>query len=402
MRTVVFENPGEIDPVAIRTFGVNVKETENPIGFFGTGLKYALSILLRTNHQVVVFSGTRRIEFALQEVTVRGEKFQLITMDGEPLGFTTRLGVNWKMWMAYRELHCNCADERGITYEVRSFGDLEPTTDKTLVCVTGEEFAQVHDNRYQFLIDPNREKLGRVQQGLQVYRGKAGGYFYKGVVVHMPERLIYAFGYELTNYCELSEDRVAMYPMYDHKRFVTHWLQNCTNKELLREVLTCDESFYKEGAFDYDAQLIDPSDAFRAVVEKLVSEKISKVNQSAIKAVERYNKARLSPKPVELSIIEQKQLDKAIGFCKALGFMVDEFPITVVESLGTGTLGIAKNQQTFLAREVFDQGTKRVAGTLIEEWVHIRHSLYDCTREMQNFLLDRMVGLGERVRGEPL
>jgi hypothetical protein len=47
---VVFENPGEIDAAAIRTFGVSVKEGENPIGFFGTGLKYAIAILLRTGH----------------------------------------------------------------------------------------------------------------------------------------------------------------------------------------------------------------------------------------------------------------------------------------------------------------------------------------------------------------
>ena len=36
---IVFENPGEIDVAAISTFGVSVKETDNPIGFFGTGLK---------------------------------------------------------------------------------------------------------------------------------------------------------------------------------------------------------------------------------------------------------------------------------------------------------------------------------------------------------------------------
>ena len=38
---IVFENAGEIDPRLFALIGVNVKESENAIGFFGTGLKYA-------------------------------------------------------------------------------------------------------------------------------------------------------------------------------------------------------------------------------------------------------------------------------------------------------------------------------------------------------------------------
>src|ERR1700733_12022356 len=44
---IVFENYGEIEIDAITTFGVSVKEGPNPIGFFGTGLKYAVAVLLR-------------------------------------------------------------------------------------------------------------------------------------------------------------------------------------------------------------------------------------------------------------------------------------------------------------------------------------------------------------------
>ena len=58
-RTIIFENPGEIDPVAIITFGINVKESDHPIGFFGTGLKYALAILLREGQPITIQSGER-------------------------------------------------------------------------------------------------------------------------------------------------------------------------------------------------------------------------------------------------------------------------------------------------------------------------------------------------------
>jgi hypothetical protein len=67
---------GEIDAASIRTFGVSVKEGENPIGFFGTGLKYALAILLRTGHKVTIQSGTSKHRFALKDVKIREETKQ--------------------------------------------------------------------------------------------------------------------------------------------------------------------------------------------------------------------------------------------------------------------------------------------------------------------------------------
>jgi len=56
--TIAFQNDGELDLRLMATFGCSVKETNNPIGFFGTGLKYALAVLLRTGHKVTVHLGT--------------------------------------------------------------------------------------------------------------------------------------------------------------------------------------------------------------------------------------------------------------------------------------------------------------------------------------------------------
>src|ERR1700676_3943518 len=98
MTYVVFENPGEIDAAAIATFGVSVKESDNPIGFFGTGLKYALAILLRTGHKVSIQSGERAHAFSLQEVTIRSFPFSVVCMDGAPMGFTDAVGKTWVVW----------------------------------------------------------------------------------------------------------------------------------------------------------------------------------------------------------------------------------------------------------------------------------------------------------------
>ena len=63
---------------------------------------------------------------------------------------------------------------------------------------------------------------------------------------------------------------------------------------------------------------------------------------------------------------------------------------------------MAENDRIYISRRAFMQGTNRVAGTLIEEFIHLRYGHKDETRGMQEFLLDRLVALGERMTKKPL
>ncbi len=115
---ITFSNPGKIDIRLITTLGVNVKESDNPIGYFGTGLKYAIAVLLREKQKVEIWSGTERIAFEIRPDTVRGKSFGFIWLGTarspwQCLGFTTELGKNWTLENAYRELYSNCMDEGG-------------------------------------------------------------------------------------------------------------------------------------------------------------------------------------------------------------------------------------------------------------------------------------------------
>jgi hypothetical protein len=53
--SVIFQNLGLIDLRAVQIMGLNAKESKNPIGQFGTGLKYAIAVLLRNNCSVSIF-----------------------------------------------------------------------------------------------------------------------------------------------------------------------------------------------------------------------------------------------------------------------------------------------------------------------------------------------------------
>lgn len=398
MSYVIFENPGEIDAAAIRTFGVSVKEGENPIGFFGTGLKYALAILLRTGHSVTVQSGLRKHRFALKDVTIRGEKFQVVTMDRQELGFTSQVGKTWELWMAYRELHCNCKDEGGTIFIADQ--PPKPEAGLTRVIVGGEDFRHEHDKRSSFILlgDPWL-KL----ENCEVYEGESRGVFYRGILVHrLPKAEVSRFTYNITGRVDLTEDRTAKHPfMFPH--MIAASILTAQDESFLNGVLALDNKYY-EHHFDFKDTIWGgkPAAPFLAAVEKLTKHAAGRTSLSAQMVYKSAKRETLAPATTMLVGVEAEILRKAIAFAGNLGFTVEDYPIIVTDALGPNILGMAENGRIYVSRLAFMQGTKRVAGTLIEELIHLKYKYEDETRGMQEFLLDRLVSLGEQMHGEPL
>lgn len=400
MSIVVFENPGEIDPLLISTFGVSVKESENPIGFFGTGLKYALAILLRTGHEVSIQSGERVHVFGTREHTIRNQPFKLITMDGEAMGFTDAVGKTWEVWMAYRELYCNCKDEHGT---ISAADDVPaPTPGVTRVIVKGDEFRTQHDHRDVFILES--EPFLKLD-GVDVHHGESRGIFYRGMLVYrMPKAQMSKFTYDITRAVDLTEDRTAKHPSF-LPMYLAASILGAESDAFLRELLTVPNSYY-EHEFDFrDAGVwgyAKPTETFVKTVETLARDRVARTNVSALTRYKEVKRAELTPDTTVLRGVEAEILERAAKFAKVLGFEIEQYPLIVTDTLGPGILGMAEGGRIYISRRAFMVGTKTVAGTLIEEFIHLKHGLGDESREMQNFLLDRLVSLGEQMRGEPL
>lgn len=146
---------------------------------------------------------------------------------------------------------------------------------------------------------------------------------------------------------------------------------------------------------------VSPGDTFLEVVRQLIKEGQPNITES-LKMLVRKHTDKESPTPVSLTRVQEIQLDKAKKFSKGIGLFTEGFPIIVVETLGQGILGLAKKGTIYLAVETFEMGTKMVAITLIEEWIHLKHGHRDMTRDMQNMLFNKIVSLGEELVGEPL
>jgi hypothetical protein len=83
-----FDTPGELDLKAITTFGLSVKETENPIGYFGTGLKYAIGILMRHRADIIINTNGDKYAFDIRSSAFRNKEYEAITMNDVELTAT--------------------------------------------------------------------------------------------------------------------------------------------------------------------------------------------------------------------------------------------------------------------------------------------------------------------------
>lgn len=113
MGHLIIESKGEIDINVFSIIGASTKtEDDTKIGEFGSGLNYAIAILLRLDIPFKVFSGTEQIDIATQTQIIREKEFSIITVNGKSTGIATTLGKDWQPWMAIREIYSNAIDEK--------------------------------------------------------------------------------------------------------------------------------------------------------------------------------------------------------------------------------------------------------------------------------------------------
>lgn len=388
--TVSFINRGLIDLRAVRTFGMSAKECENPIGFFGTGFKYAVAICMRLGCSVTLFRGLERFDFDTGHAELRGVPFKLVRMQGDELAFTTDLGKTWEAWQAFRELYCNALDEGGTVHP----GEADPAEDHTTVIVTGEPIYSAYIDRANIVlqVEPRwRTKTVEIHER----HGHVG--YYRGIRAAKLERHA-VMTYNVTKNLDLTEDRTVK-NIYSFNGSVRDAVLGTEDIEFACAFLRAPRDTF-EATLDLDNAWTAPGEAFLRACELVTFRDIA--NASALKVYRKHRKIELLPDPVPLNKIEAMQLARASKFVEFMGYKLSEFPVVVTSDLGEHVWGRAYEGCIYINRSAFAHGTKVVAGTLIEEYIHLRYKLGDESRELQNHLLNALVSMGELAQGEPL
>lgn len=393
---IVFENPGLIDVAAITTMGVSVK-SEGAIGYFGTGVKFAIATILRNGGAITIWRGAERLEFGVQPTMIRGESFDLVTMNGRELGFTTQLGRDWQPWMAYRELATNCKDEGGSVFKP---GKAPPSCfsakeDCTVIFVEGLD--EVWPERGTILLGTEPIAENDV---MEVHPGVSRHVFYRGVRIWTHQSPL-AFTYNLLQPMELTEDRTAR-SWYLVETQLERGIGRLEDKAILRRILTAGELF-QEHHMDIHAYG-SPGETFLEMARELTLGGAAEVKLNPNAAARTRQEAARNVAPgesVELSKSQEAMKARALEMLSAGGFAVTDFPIVICETLGPGIHGLALDGQIFLSLLPFQKGTREVAATLLEEYSHLKSGFGDGERAFQDWLFDRLLIQIETVAGEP-
>lgn len=390
---IIFQNAGMIDIAAVTTMGVSVK-SDTAIGYFGTGVKFAIATLLRHGCDITVYRGLEAFTFTADEIIVRGETFERVCMNGEPLGFTTMLGRNWEPWMAFRELASNCRDEGGSYWRG---DDAEPLDGLTTVAVSGKPIMDVWADRQTVMLEDN---ASYANEHIEVRPGVSQYVYFRGVRIYKAPRPL-SQTYNVMTDLELTEDRTAK-DWYALEMALERGIGAMDDRAMLRRLLTVGDRF-GEHHMNIPAYG-QPQEAFREVAREIAMGGANEVNanphavafarESAIKDMQPGDGVTLQP-------VQSMMLSKATEMLETGGFKIGEFPLIVCDTLGPNIHGMAKDGKIFLSMLPFQKGTREVAATLLEEFSHLKSGQADCTRGFQNWLFDQLLVRAENSSGQP-
>lgn len=254
--SVVHQTPTLIDPRAFTMFGMNAKpNSANPIGYFGTGLKYAIAVLVREGLTVTVWIGEEPHQFFCEPSNFRGKDFNMIRMRRqrgltrrwftENMPYSTELGKNWQVWMALRELHSNTLDENGSSFE--TFNETKGAQGCTRIVVEGDayhtEFANLSNT---FLSDV----INKTQPS-QIFANKPTKHaYFRGMrVMDLKRPTLHT--YNINDTLLLTEDRTLQHPwMFEH--YVKRAIMGSTNESFVRSVFNAPNDTF-EHQISWDA-----------------------------------------------------------------------------------------------------------------------------------------------------
>lgn len=403
-RYLIFKNDGEISPQEIKTFGMSIKK-EGAIGFFGTGLKYAIAISVRLNEPIEIISGTIKYGFIKCSEEVRGKSFDFIDMVCSPydtlsmegsygrLAFTTHVGAKWEPWMCIREVLCNCIDEGGTFYESDALP--EPVAGTTFVVMSGL-FVDIPQEEYALpdAIAAYAAKPILSTPTLDVYNARSQFVYYKGIRVEL-EPKPYRYTYNVKGQLTLGEDRIVHAYNVGYAMFMP--IIRSDNEELIRYITKADKEC-GEGKITFSSCNVT---AYAAETTKRIIRETFK-NDGALNTWAKEAAPALLTEDDHLELVKEAVLtDKQTeAFAQAINkvkqyFSIFDYKIRVV-NMSDGIYGKAYTDHKMIAlnaNKLGSENPEQIVKTILEEYLHLRFEASDYGRAWQEGALTMMCEL---------
>jgi hypothetical protein len=417
---VCFENKGEVPVNAFKLLGASSKRNDSSkIGYFGTGLKYAIAVMLKQGIEFKVFSGEKEIKIGTRSTKFIDDVIQVMTVNGEKTSITLDAGVDWLPWYAIREIYSNTMDEDGkMTVNApieakaghtRIFIDAEAAPLKDIFEHWNAYFSQNRAPRYKNVNGSILEKLPSFPEYI-VFR--------KGIRVY-DNRKHSIFDYDLAN-IDINESRVAMYSWQVTERCSE--LLAASDVKTIEKFLTlfknpmraeytewADSFWDMTGAYSFsegwlealtDKRLVpanyaghyDITETTLVLPDKLIDKLKSRFGDAINSAGDNKDKFTV------INSVDKQPLQKILDVFEVAGFGWDLSEIDIVDFNDKDLLGQAKDSRVLLSKNLFAPPHRHlVAATLLEEIAHAKTGYSDCTRSMQDYLFNTITNMAKEL-----
>lgn len=434
MKYILIENKGEMDVNALTLLGGSTKRDDaTKVGFFGSGAKYTLALLLKNNIDFKIYSGLNEIKIETKEVAFRDKVFQRICINGLETSLTTDMGPDWELFMSIRELLANSMDE-GESNVVLSTDVLNAKEGYTRIYIEHVpgilEVIEKWDQYFSFdrtdaLVEVGNNKIFPVLPGL----GETFLLYRKGFRCYFNQRKSF-FSYDLESF-EINESRVisSTYSM-DHQitSFLTEHasVEICTT--LLKDMCTQKTKSYEYFLdwYYYNSYKLNSNWKTAIGNRVLIVDAVSGFYEQEANLFEFYYVPLSLAKTIakcfpEIKVFGLSDPDKSSDylfksikettkkqkfllsecerFFKEVQIPVFNYPVEVVKFNSNQIFGLAKDGTIYISEELFDKGKKELCTVLLEEFVHLDTKLKDETRELQTYLFTKWVSSLEEQHG---
>jgi hypothetical protein len=425
MNYVCFENKGEVPINAFKLLGASTKRgSATKIGYFGTGLKYAIAVMLKQGIDFKVYSGTKEVKIGTRKTKFMTEDILVMTVNGEKTSITLDAGIDWKPWFAIREIYSNTIDEGGNMSLNTEVGPKAGHT-RIFVDTEAEALKDVFQNWNNYF-SMNRALVFRNATGTLLPKLPTRPeftVFRRGIRVH-ESRKHSVFDYDLID-VEINESRVAVYSFRVHENSsevlaaspltsINEFLRLAKNGRRGEFIEWQDEFWDFTSSYSFsedwllalnDKRLVpanfaghyDITETTQIVPDKLL-DKLQKRFGEAI------NVAGDNRDKFTIVQIDKQPLAKMLEVYAIAGFDWKLDDIDIVRFNDKDLLGMAKDGRVLLSANLFTPAHRHeIAATLIEEITHAKTGLSDGTRGLQNFLFNTITNMAKElfeVKGE--
>lgn len=412
---------GEIETEAFTLIGASSKRNDSSkIGYFGSGLKYSISALLRNNIEFKIFQGEKEIKFETIDKSFRSEIYKAISVNGQETSMTTTMGgADWDLPFApIREIYSNALDEDEDAL-LKKVIDVNGESGSTTIFIEmNENVKHFYDNFDSYFCNKNPNVL-HSNEFISIYptvENDGLRYFRKGILCHHDEKEKTIFNYNSPSF-EINESRV-LNNHFSARSLVARGLKMCNDKYVIKTIienLKGGNAGYLEHKLDwswyqkFSEEWFEVCSKYKFIPAEMVmfakpSQLEGRIVLPKNLLIQLYKQFReldvlgLSEKSGESEYIEdthpsQILIDKVIESMSLLNRtrythrLVS--PVIVYANFSSSNvLGMADNGKIILSVKLESYDVNAISKIIIEENEHNKSGYSDETREFQNHLFD--------------